>query len=201
MSDGMCLPGNSGFPINISGLNNDVQINNQPNDVRLQFPKQAIYTFNDSTNFFDIPGSHTFFIGGNQYNLAVIQFCKASNTGIELTRPYAELRFWGIPTANSAPTTDRAVLIIPIYYDSNSNANDITKKLINIFEGIPTPLADLFPSNQKVLRYATCVEIKTRDTNPIKNITIAVAHWRQGIYWARGGGLPTTLSFASSIPS
>ena len=200
MSDGMCLAGNSGFPINISGLNNDIQIIQQPNNIRLQFSKQSIYTFNKDTNFFDIPGSHTFFIGGNQYNLAVIQYCKTSNTSIELNTPYAELRFWGIPTANSTPTTDRAVLIIPLYYDKDSSSNDITQKLMNFFEGSPTPLADLFPSNQKVLRYTTCVEIKTRDTNPIKNITIAVAHWRQGIGLPTQESLPTTLIYDSSIP-
>ena len=198
MSDGMCLPGNSGFPINISGLNNDIQIMEQPNDIRLQFPPKSVYTFNQGTYFYDIPGSHTFFLGGNQYNLVVIQGCKPSNTGVELNTPNGEIRFWGIPTANSTPTTDRAVLIIPTYYDRDSSTNDTTKKLLDLFYGNTVSIADIFPSNQKVFRYTTCVEIKTTDTNPIKNITIAVAHWRQGIGIPNQNYIPSTNSIVTS---
>jgi len=198
MSDGMCLPGNSGFPINISGINNDIQINKQPNDIRLQFPPKTIYTFNQSTYFYDVPGSHTFFIGATQYNLSVIQGCKPSNTGIELKTPNGEIRFWGIPTANSASNTDRGVLIIPTYYDRDSSTNDTTKKLLDFFQGREVSLANIIPSNQKVIRYTTCVEIKSNEAIPIKNITIAVAHWRQGIGIPLQDYIPSPNSIVSS---
>ena len=111
-----------------------------------------------------------------------------------------ELRFWGIPTANSASTIDRAVLIIPIYYDKDSWNNDLTKKFLEIFWRKPISLTEIFPSNQKVIRYTTCVEIKTKDTNPIKNITLAVAHWREGIPFPANDTPPTTFIFTPSIP-
>lgn len=216
MPDGVCTLGaTTGFPVTVQHISYaNTTVN--PNDLVLQFGLTNKYTFNSATGFIDFyGGTDTFFLGGSQYTLSVIQICSPIITNFEKNTPIAQLIFWGRPSLNSNSKADIAALVIPIYKSTLSFVNLSIKERQSI-----TGLSQLYTSSNSqlylptlfpddtVYRYTTCIELI--DGTNIKNRSIAVAYWNTGIPWTTDSyptnftnlspfGIP--LSLTGNIPA
>ena len=185
MTAGQCPIGNRGFPIILNGVTATTSYTTQPNDVVLQFGKNAPISYTRNTGTFDLQGSHTFFLGGTQFRVHTIKISSpgSTNYGYATTSIEGELQLWGTPSVAGLANTDLAVLIIPFYSIPSSFAERTSKEWVNLVEYIgirvATDFSNVIPSNKEVIRYNTCVEHSNSDGS-IVNSTIAVAFWRNG---------------------
>ena len=181
MSEGFCLTGNCGFPVVVSGLSS-ATIPQQANDISFQFSSVQI-TFDNVTQVLHIPDSQSFFIGGSSFMLNTVRICIATPNGLEPNQgnlPSIELQFWGTPSANAITNTQAAVLIIPMY--GNVTGNAAATNLMTLLGGGAQSLSSVFPEQDTVIRYTTCIEYRdVNNTSSYKNKTIAVAYWQNGM--------------------
>ena len=177
---GQCPVGNRGFPIIVAGLDSSKLLSSidsttqTPNDIKLQFIKTTISKPQPFIGNYDVAGSQSFFLGGNQYSLYSMRVCKSIDTGVTYGSSLSiELQFWG-----RTRTGDIGVLIIP-FYKSNPNSNEFINLNNLINNNSSKDLSSVFPQQAEVVRYSTCIEYISGAE--ISNKTIAVAYWRNGI--------------------
>lgn len=185
MTAGQCPIGNRGFPIVLNGVTSTTTYTSQPNDVVLQFGKNAPISYNSNTGSFNLEGTHTFWVGGTQFRVHTIKISSpgSTNYGYATTSILGELQIWGTPSVYGLANTDLAVLSIPFYSVPSSFATPTSKEWLDLIKyrtaGIATNFSSVIPSNKEVIRYNTCVEHSNSDGS-IENSTIAVAFWRIG---------------------
>jgi hypothetical protein len=184
MTQGQCLPGLQGWPIQVADLRNNINtlVNEikQPSDIKLQFVKGNVSngTLNTINGHVPISGYHTFLLGGQQYIVQHIRFCKLINTTITITpsTPIGEYHLLG-QVGNSSML---ACLSIPVYIDTTSTAGTA---IIGLLTGKETDLLSTIPmsSSTQIMRYSTCVESVGGPVYTIQN-----AHWINGISITNG---------------
>jgi hypothetical protein len=128
-----------------------------------------------SNGFFNINGTHTFFIGGSQYFVKAIRLCSPKQEGLSTSTPIAEFHIWGFPTATSSNQKSISLISIPIFqYNTNTAEGD---KFVDLLTNRPVELNKLVPMGQdiNVIRYSSCVETNN------STINIITAYWEDGI--------------------
>jgi len=177
-----CTAELQGYPIQISGLTPDIRTSiASPNDITLQFsPSESPMAYDGGSGIFALNGLNTFFMGGTQYTLQALRLCQPKQEGLAnfSGTPYAELQFWGIPTATTITNTAIAVFIIPIIQKSTESFQG--GAFFSMISGNAVRLVDLIPQGQ-VVRYVTCLE-----TNINTTINLNIAYWSSGIQLTQG---------------
>jgi hypothetical protein len=171
----LCLPGLQGFPIQVSGWSSIIDKSTYmiPSDISFQFSPTKL-PMSYMNGFFNINGTHTFFIGGSQYFVKAIRLCKAKQEGLSFNA-IAEFHIWGFPTATSTNMNSISLISIPINQGPVNTAEG--DSFVDLLSNRPVQLDKLIPSGPDVniVRYSTCVE-----TN-INNVNIVIAYWEGGI--------------------
>ena len=159
----VCNPGLQGLPIQVTGWAGFQDRNSLivPNDIHIQLaPKGQPLS------------STTFFVNGTQYFIAEYRFSKPKQEDIKnfSKEPFAELHFWGKPSATALNKDTIALFCIPVY-ESYKKSNSQEK-----YEQSSFPL-DLLPEGDtvQIIKYSTCVENKKGSTN------INVCYWSTGL--------------------
>jgi len=84
---GQCPVGNRGFPVVVNSMVQNTEINERPNDIRLQFTTTKLTPLppgSDGSSFtFDVTGNQSFWLGGSQYNLHTMRICSSVTHGTE----------------------------------------------------------------------------------------------------------------------
>ena len=180
MAQGQCLPGLQGWPVQVADLRSNINtlVNEikQPSDIKLQFGKENVsngQSLQPTSGWIAFNGNHTFLLGGQQYTVKDIRFCKPINTTITITpsTPIGEYQLQG-QVGNSSML---ACLSIPLYIDTTSTAGSA---IIGLLTGKETDLLSTIPmsTSVQIMRYSTCVESVGGPVYTIQN-----AHWINGI--------------------
>ena len=180
MAQGQCLPGLQGWPVQVADLRSNINtlVNEikQPSDIKLQFGKENVsngQSLQPTSGWIAFNGNHTFLLGGQQYTVKDIRFCKPINTTITITpsTPIGEYQVQG-QVGNSSML---ACLSIPVYIDTTSTAGSA---IIGLLTGKETDLLSTIPmsTSVQIMRYSTCVESVGGPVYTIQN-----AHWINGI--------------------
>lgn len=155
----LCLPGLQGFPIQVSGWSSIIDKTSYvvPNDLSFQFSPTKLpmaYT----NGFFNVNGTHTFFIGGSQYFVKAIRLCRPKQEGLSFN-PIAEFHIWGFPTATSNNQNSISLISIPIFQGIvNTSTGD---KFVDLLSNRPVQLSNLIPSGEEIniVRYLSLIHI------------------------------------------
>jgi len=191
-----CLPGLQGFPVQVNGWQSipDKSQFVMPSDISLQFSPSKMPMAYQSGSF-NINGTNTFFISGNQYFVRTVRLCEAKQEGLGKksgSKAIAELHIWGLPTSTAKADNTIALLSIPIFQGPvNSSAG---KVFLDLLSGRALQLQTILPvgNDIDVIRYTTCVE-----TDKPVNISIIVAYWSDGSILTQDSlrALPTLQPF------
>jgi hypothetical protein len=156
------MPGLQGLPVQVTGWVGYQEKESLvvPNDIHFQIAPQG-----------QPLQSSTFFMNGTQYFIAEVRVVKVKQEGLKdfSEIPFAEIHFWGKPTANTTQKDTFALLAIPVYESFQASK---TQKEIQIKGTIETyiPQGD----DVRIVKYSTCVERQNGTA------TIHVAYWSSG---------------------